>query len=87
MSNQKVKGNIVVDSISTLNMSISSTSYYEGSINNDNSAKKIKLSLDKSSKIKLTGDSYVTSFDNKDSSNSNIDFNGYKLYVNGKAIN
>lgn len=87
MSNQKVKGNIVVDSISTLDMSISSTSYYEGSINNDNSAKEIKLSLDKSSKIKLTGDSYLTSFDNKDSSNSNIDFNGYKLYVNGKAIN
>ena len=87
MSNQKVKGNIVVDSISTLDMSISSTSYYEGSINNDNSAKEIKLSLDKSSKIKLTGDSYVTSFNNKDSSNSNIDFNGYKLYVNGKAIN
>lgn len=87
LSNQKINGNIVVDSISTLDMSMSSTSYYEGSINNDNNAKEIKLSLDKSSKIKLTGDSYVTSLDNKDSTNSNIDFNGYKLYVNGKAIN
>ena len=24
---------------------------------------------------------------NEDASNSNIDFNGYKLYVNGKDIN
>lgn len=87
LSNQKINGNIVVDSISTLDMSMSQTSYYEGSINNDNNAKEIKLSLDKSSKIKLTGDSYITSLDNKDSTNSNIDFNGYKLYVNGKAIN
>lgn len=87
MSNQKTNGNIVVDSISTLDMSMSQTSYYEGSINNDNNAKEIKLSLDKSSKIKLTGDSYITSLDNKDSTNSNIDFNGYKLYVNGKEIN
>lgn len=76
-----------MDSISTLDMSMSSTSYYEGSINNGNNSKEVKLSLDKSSKIKLTGDSYVTSLDNKDSTNSNIDFNGYKLYVSGKAIN
>lgn len=87
LSNQKINGNIVVDSISTLDMSMSSTSYYEGSINNGNNSKEVKLSLDKSSKIKLTGDSYVTSLDNKDSTNSNIDFNGYKLYVSGKAIN
>lgn len=70
-----------------MNILMSSTSYYEGSINNDNNAKEIKLSLDKSSKIKLTGDSHVISLDNKDSTNSNIDFNGYKLYVSGKEIN
>ena len=39
------------------------------------------------SKIKLTGDSYVTSFEDEDSTFSNIDFNGHKLYVNGIAIN
>lgn len=38
------------------------------------------------SKITLTGDSYVTSLENSDETNSNIDFNGYKLYVNGVAI-
>lgn len=87
MTNQKAVGNIVIDSISTLTMNMNSGSYYEGVINGKNTAKSIKLTLDKTSKIKLTGDSYVTSLDNKDSTNSNIDFNGYKLYVNGKAIN
>ncbi len=87
MLSQKATGNIVIDSISTLDMTMKENSYYEGTINEDNSAKEIKLTLDKSSKIKLTADSYVTSLDNADSSHSNIDFNGYKLYVNGKSIN
>ncbi len=87
MENQEAKGNIVIDSISTLDMTMNTNSYYEGTINGENTAKEIKLTLDKTSKIKLTGDSYITSLDNADSSNSNIDFNGYTLYVNGKAIN
>lgn len=78
--------NIVVDNISTLTMNLTNKSYYEGTINGDNSAKSITLKLDKSSKIKLTGDSYITSLDNSDSTNSNIDFNGYKLYVNGQEL-
>ena len=87
MENQEAKGNIVIDSISTLDMTMNINSYYEGTINGEDSAKEIKLTLDKTSKIKLTGDSYITSLDNADSSNSNIDFNGYTLYVNEKAIN
>ena len=87
LTKQKVTGNIVVDSISTLSMSLTNSSSYEGTINKDNSAKMISLTLDKTSKLKLTGDSYITSLNNEDSSNSNIDFNGYKLYVNGDAIN
>lgn len=87
MKNQQVTGNIVVDSISTLTMNLKNKSTYEGTINADNTAKSISLTLDKTSKIKLTGDSYVTSLDDADESYSNIDFDGYKLYVNGKAIN
>ena len=37
-------------------------------------------------KIKLTGDFYITSLEDDDTTYSNIDFNGYKLYVNGVAI-
>lgn len=87
MTNQKASGNIAVDSISTLTINMTNNSYYEGMINNENTAKSITLKLDKTSKIKLTGDTYITSLDNADTTNSNIDFNGYKLYVNNSAIN
>ena len=87
MTNQKATGNIVVDSISSLDMEMKTNSYYEGTINGDNQAKNITLKLDSSSKIKLTGDSYVNSLDDEDTDYSNIDFNGYTLYVNGVAIN
>lgn len=86
-SKQTLTGNICLDKLSTLTIKLKNSSTYTGTINAKNSAKKISLTLDSSSKIKLTGDSYVTSFSDADSSYSNIDFNGYKLYVNGKAIN
>lgn len=82
-TNQDIIGNIVVDSISTLDMTLNE-SYFEGTINGENTAKSITLKLDKNSKVKLTGDSYVTSLENE-GDNSNIDLNGYKLYVNGKV--
>ncbi len=84
--NQAVTGNIVVDSISTLSMNLTNSSNYEGTINSKNEAKQIKIVLDKSSKIKLTGNSYISSLEDSDSSYSNIDLNGYKLYVNGKEL-
>ena len=87
LTNQKANGNIVVDSISTLDINLSTGSVYEGTINGDNSAKEVNITLDTSSKIKLTGDSYITSLANEVEDYSNIDFNGYKLYVNGVAIN
>ena len=85
-TNQLINGDIVIDSISTLTMNLKNSNF-TGKINKSNSAKSIDLNIDKDTKIKLTGNSYVTSFTNEDASNSNIDFNGYKLYVKGKAIN
>lgn len=84
-TDQTLDGDIELDNISTLHMNLTSSSY-KGTINADNTAKEISISLDKDSTLTLTGDSYITSLNNKDSSNSNINFNGYKLYVNGKAI-
>ena len=86
-TNQKMIGNIVIDNISTLKLNMNDNSYYEGIINGENTAKSIELVLDNTSSIKLTGDSYATSLVNSISDNSNINFNGYKLYVNGIAIN
>ena len=68
-------------------MNLKNNSSYKGSIKNDKSAKNITLKLDKTSKITLTGDSYVTSLEDDDTSYSNINFNGYKLFVSEKAIN
>lgn len=85
--NQVMEGNIELDNISTLKMNLSDNSSYEGTINSENTAKNISLKIDSSSKIKLTGDSYVTSLEDEDANYNNIDFNGFKLYVNGVAIN
>ncbi len=87
MINQKIEGNIGVDNISTLDMTMKSNSNYKGSINSENKAKSLTLKIDKTSTITLTEDSYVTSLEDEDTTYSNINFNGYKLYVNGKAIN
>ena len=82
MTNQKAEGNIVVDSISKLTMNLTDGSSYTGTINNSNEGE-VYLTIDKNSSITLTGDTYVKSLTNSDSSNSNINLNGYKLYVDG----
>lgn len=87
LKNQNVIGNVVVDSISTLNMSLTNKSFFEGAINTNNTAKNITLKLDKNSKIKLTADTYVTSLEDEDTTYENIDLNGYNLYINNIKIN
>ena len=78
---QEVNGDIVVDSISKLDMTLSSSNY-KGTINNSNEGE-VSITLDKNSTITLTGDTYIKSLSNEDTTNSNINLNGYKLYVNG----
>ena len=82
MANQKATGNIVVDSISKLTMNLTSGSSFSGAINSDNTGE-VELTLDSSSEINLTGDTYIKSLTNTNTTNSNIHTNGYKLYVNG----
>ena len=85
LANQAATGNIVVDSISKLTMNLSDNSSYEGTINGENTGE-IELILDKTSSITLTGDTYIKSLTNADTTNSNIHLNGHKLYVNGTLI-
>ncbi len=82
-TDETLTGNIEADKISELTLNLTNSTY-TGTINGANSAKSIDLKIDDNSKFTLTGDSYITSFyGNK----ANINFNGYKLYVNGTAIN
>lgn len=83
---QTLTGRITADKLSTVSLNLTNGSTYKGAINSSNTAKKVTLKLDKSSKITLTGDTYVTSLSDADSTNSNINLNGHKLYVNGKLF-
>lgn len=85
LTNQDVNGNIVVDSISKLTMNLTNNSSFEGTINKSNEGE-VSIKLDKSSSITLTANTYIKSLTNEDSSNSNINLNGYKLYVDGKDL-
>ena len=87
MTNQEAKGNIEVDNISTLEINLKQGSKLETTINSANTAKSITLNIDSTSTLTLTGDCHVASLVDEDTSYSNINFNGYKLYVNGTAIN
>lgn len=87
MTNQEAKGSIEVDNISTLEINLKQGSKLETTINSANTAKSITLNIDSTSTLTLTGDCHVTSLTDEDTSYSNINFNGYKLYVNGTAIN
>ena len=85
LTNQSVDGNIIIDSISKLTMNLTNSSSFKGTINNANEGE-VSLTLDKTSSITLTGNTYVKSLTNADTTNSNINLNGYKLYVNGVEL-
>ncbi len=82
LASQSVSGDIVVDDISSLDLTLSSSDI-TGAINSDNSSGSIALTLDGSSSITLTGDSYVTEF-NGDI--SQINAGNFHFYVNGEKL-
>ena len=81
---QEIKGNIVLDNISSLEMRMEDDSFYQGVINGDNTAANVKLSLSADSVIVLDGDSYVSAVES-DLNHTNIYANGHKSYINGVA--
>ncbi len=85
LTNQEAAGNIVVDSISSLTINLINNSSLKTTINTDNTGT-VNLTLDATSTLTLTGDTYLTSLTNPDSTNSNINLNGYKLYINGVEL-
>ena len=83
-SNQELSGNIMADSISTIALDMINGSSLVGAVNTDNTAKEVTVKLSKDSNWILTGDSYVKSLSNEDTTGSNIQLNGYKLVVADK---
>lgn len=86
LKNQVAEGDIVLDSVSSLNLVLNNQSFYMGIVNGANSAKSVSVSLDATSQLILAGDSYIDELANADSTNQNIFSNGYKLYVAGAEV-
>ena len=77
---ETLDGNIIVDSISSLNMTLSSTSYV-GTINPSDDFGQTDVVIESGSDWTLDGDSHISSLEN----NGEINYNGHTLYVNGVA--
>ena len=90
---QKLEGAILVGEDSTLKLTLTNGSTFEGYINGEIGNAKgetvstkigtVEVSLDETSSWTLTADTYVTGFEG---SVSNVTGNGYTLYVNGAAL-
>lgn len=83
-TNQILNGNISVDNISTASF-ILKGSTLTSTINSENNAKEVNLSLDSSSKWVVTGDSYVTTLTLENNDLSLIEDNGYTIYYDASA--
>lgn len=83
VANQILNGDILVDEVSSLQISLTDGSSYTGSVNPDGTDGDAYVTLDDGSTWILTGDAYLTGFSGK---TKNIETNGYTVYVNGSAI-
>jgi hypothetical protein len=85
-SGQTITGLIYADANSDVTLKLTNSSAYSGKLNPGDVAKVAAVVLDSSSKWTLTGDTYLTSFTDAETSYANITANGHKLYVNGTAV-
>jgi hypothetical protein len=83
VSSQTLIGNVVVDSISSLDFQLADGSVFTGAINADGAAGTANVTLGSGCQWVLTGDSYISSFSGDV---SQIVTGGYTVFVNGVAI-
>lgn len=83
-TNQSLNGNISVDAISTASFVLKSSTL-TSTVNNENKAKEVNISLDSSSKWIVTGDSYVTTLTLENNDLSLIEDHGYTIYYDASA--
>lgn len=79
---QSLAGNVVLDNISIASLSLKNSSSLKGTVNSDNTAKSIAMTLDSTSTWNVTGNSYITNLTDADTTLANIDDNGYNIYYN-----
>ena len=81
LNDQTLDGDIIVDSVSSLNMYLASGTVYTGVVNADNEGE-VYVQIESGSKWVLTADSYISSLTCDADA---IDLNGHTLYVDGAA--
>ena len=79
-SSQDINGNLMVDAVSNLNLSLKNESTLTGAINPDGQEGGVYVELDENSTWTLTEDSYITGLTCDEDA---IQLNGHKLYING----
>ena len=82
--NQSLAGDVEADEISTISM-VLTNSELKGTVNAENTAKEVSLSLDSDSIWEVTGTSYVTVLTNEDITCGNIHSNGFDVYYDADA--
>ncbi|MDF2565765.1 MAG: hypothetical protein K0Q53_2160 [Massilibacillus sp.] len=86
VQNQLLDGDIVCDAISNVQLILQQNSKLNGSINKENTAKSLSLTLDKTSSWNVTANSYLTTLTTADSTLSNITDNGFTIYYDANNI-
>ena len=94
LTNQNIEGDLEIDTSSSLEVTMVNSTI-KGKINNSKNSATISITLDSASKITLTGDSYISSLSNADSTGSNIikgsytfaDYSGNEYTATGSESN
>jgi len=81
--NQTLNGDIVVDALSSVSLTLRGKTDYTGTINTANTARAAKVTLEDGAVWTLTGNAYLTAFTGRV---SEIVTNGFTVYVNGTAL-
>ena len=78
---QILRGTILVDGISSLDLTLSNNSSFEGTVNPGGAAGRVSVKLEAGSSWTLTADAWVSSFEGDLSA---VDANGFHLYIDGE---
>ncbi len=83
VQDQVLLGDIVVDAFSTVSVTLRGESTYTGTVNEAGTARAAEVTLEDGATWTLTGNAYLTSFTGRV---SDIETNGYAVYVNGALL-
>jgi hypothetical protein len=80
---QQLNGDVVVDELSSVSLTLRGSSVFTGTVNAANTARAAKVTLEDGTTWSLTDNAYLTSFTGRVSS---IVTNGFTVFVNGVAL-